>query len=394
MENKLKILQPLCIFILLGVFVAQFYNGIILPPGDGDSSIYHIPIAQSFINGQIFNPPSTHFDLLYYPASANALLVPFILLSVPLNLYNVIGWTALVFALYFLGKKVGLSTTSSIIFTTGFSTVVSIVRLMNTQSIDLYLTLFYVLSLILIFSRRFSTWTLLMLGVTLGMIVGSKFSGPILVLIFILVFSKTILTKINIKNAVIFAIPVLLLGGVWYLRNYLLQGNPFYPGKFLGLPSNPNFYLQDWTPLKTLTNSFNGLVIFFNALLTEYFLVGILSVIVTMIILKSKNISNSFIYKLVLLGSVNFLIYLFLPSWPENIVSDLRYSHVAFLCLFLASFLYLEKRKEFSLFTTLVVLHSAFVFSYIGHKPKVILFSLILFIPIYLILKKKNFEFV
>lgn len=391
MENKIKILQPICLIILLCVLVAQGINGIILPPGDGDSSAYHIPIAKSFINGQILNPPSTHFDLLYYPASSNLLLVPFMLMGIPLNLYNVVGWLILVVTLYFLGRAASLSHISSLVFTTGFTTVISLVRLMNTQSIDLYLTLFYALSLILVLNWRSSTWQFLLLGGAFGMIIGSKYSGPFFVIAFLFVFGQQFLKNIDLKKIIVFCIPLLLLGGIWYIRNYFLKGNPFYPGEFLGLPSNSNFHLQDWTTFKTLVNSLDGTIKFGNAFLSEYLLVGVISIFSPLAIILSRN-KESLIMKLVLIGSINFLIYLLLPSWPENIISDMRYSHVALLPLFLSSFLFFQKRKEYLFFLSIIIMNAAFVLSYLGHKPKIILMAVFLFLSLYSFMRWRNVE--
>ncbi len=391
MENKLKILKPICLLILLCVLVAQSITGITLPPSDGDSSAYHIPIAKSFIDGQILNPPSTHFDLLYYPASSNLLLVPFILMSIPLNLYNVVGWLILVVTLYYVGRAASLSHISSLVFTTGFSTIISLVRLMNTQSIDLYLTLFYALSLILILNWRSSTWQYLLLGSAFGMIIGSKYSGPFFVITLILVFGQQFLKHINVKKVIVFIIPLFLLGGIWYVRNFLLKSNPFYPGEFLTFPSNSNFHLQDWSTFRTLTYSLDGITKFVNAFLSEYLLVGIISIITPLVLFLSKN-KNLLMTKLVLVGCINFIIYLFLPSWPENIVSDMRYSHVAILPLFLSAFLLFQKRKEYSLFLSIIVMNAVFVLSYLGHKPKILLIAVILFLAFYSFTRWRKIE--
>ena len=43
-----------------------------------------------------------------------------------------------------------------------------------------------------------------------------------------------------IGHAGCFALPALVLGGCWYVRNALLWGNPFYPLPLAGLPGNPD----------------------------------------------------------------------------------------------------------------------------------------------------------
>ncbi len=126
---------------------------------------------------------------------------------------------------------------------------------------------------------------LLLAGITAGLLLGSKGSGPLFIaalsmLYFINEFrasyslrrkgvSAEAKRKSGIKNsiaryAVLFLLPVILLGSYWYIQNWIYYGNPVYPfivklfGKtvFPGvlsklLHSGPAF-LEEMPPLKRL----------------------------------------------------------------------------------------------------------------------------------------------
>lgn len=73
-------------------------------------------------------------------------------------------------------------------------------------------------------------------GLFAGMAMGVKYTSFILpVLSVLLVFFRERNIRSRIVSSIKFSIPALLIASPWYLRNWLIMGNPFYPFIFGGL---------------------------------------------------------------------------------------------------------------------------------------------------------------
>ncbi len=88
---------------------------------------------------------------------------------------------------------------------------------------------------------------LIIAGLTAGILLGSKGSGPLFIIILSLFFVikelrrhyirqddffseiPSLLKRISKLYLFFFLIPVLLLGGYWYIKNWVIYGNPVYP---------------------------------------------------------------------------------------------------------------------------------------------------------------------
>ncbi|MDO8282525.1 MAG: hypothetical protein Q7U10_07875 [Thermodesulfovibrionia bacterium] len=89
---------------------------------------------------------------------------------------------------------------------------------------------------------------ILMAGISAGILLGSKGSGPLFAILFSLAIivqeiikhrRKVYATGSSLKNNILrhslgpyilyFFIPLLLIGGYWFIKNWLLYGNPVYP---------------------------------------------------------------------------------------------------------------------------------------------------------------------
>ncbi len=73
---------------------------------------------------------------------------------------------------------------------------------------------------------------LLMSGLLIGFSLGAKYSPlPTALFMTIIVLSVSIRDKTG-KYMMVFSVPALLAGGYWYVKNWILFGNPFYPMYF------------------------------------------------------------------------------------------------------------------------------------------------------------------
>ena len=133
------------VFLLIFLFIILqgFYAGVTTSPKELDSVIYHIPIAKSYLTGDIFSSPKSSILHRFFPGASEGILALFLLANIPLNLYNVLGVICLFFACYFLGKKTGLSKDSSLIFAVSFCSLTAVIRWMNVQIVDIWMVVFY-----------------------------------------------------------------------------------------------------------------------------------------------------------------------------------------------------------------------------------------------------------
>lgn len=350
---EIKTLSKICLLFFLYFVVSYFYIGITTIPREGDSLGYHIPLAKSFLDGRILDPHNIVAApfLKYSPASSEGILSLFYLLHIPPNLYNVLGVILFFFSLLYLAKKFGLNREISAVFATGIATLTGIVRWMDTQIIDIYLALFFVMGLALLQKPERKISYFLKLGFFIGMLIGSKYTGLLFAFVLLLIYAKKILKFISLKNVTFFAVPVLLFGGAWYLRNYFVTGNPLYPQGFLFF-KDAGYDILEFQVGSVVVSSLYGFFGTVNALISEY-MVWVLSVPIVLFFIARTFLKKDLklprgLVALTIVGVLNLIIYTFLPSDNKDhiMVSVLRYSYPAFIPFILGLFLLAEKFKK------------------------------------------------
>ena len=127
----------------------------------------------------------------------------------------------------------------------------------------------------------------------------------------------------------------------------------------------------------------------FNAFFSEYKLWFLAIVAAPLILLKEKKMTDT--NKLLLLGLVNFVIFLFFPTDNHTwiMVSSLRYSYPVFIPLILGIFLYFYKKEKMDLLSYFVIANMLGV-SAISYQPKLILIFLPLAALLIYILNRKK----
>lgn len=372
----MKTLSKIFISIFIFVIIYFSYNAFTTTPtliNESDSIAYHIPIAESILKGDIFNPPDLVHELGYYPAVGETVLSFLMLFNIPLGLFNVLAIIILYLALNKLSTEYGISKYASKVFSVSIIFLNSIVRLIPNQTIDIWLLIFFSLSLL--FIKQFENNKLkkyLPLGISLGLLVGVKYSGLIYLLVLALVYFKVIFNKITLKNFILLSIPILIIGGFWYFRNYLLTGNPFYPISILGFRGSSDFQLiETYKPLLTV----GGILIFIEALISEYLIWVLIPIF--LVVLKSK-INKNLIY----LAFLNFIPFLIFPSdfSRQIITSNMRFLYVVIVPLILLVFTSIKNTIYERFFYFLILLSFVSVLPQLNYYPKLILMWLIIVI--------------
>jgi len=325
------------LLIFLYIILQGFYAGITTVPKELDSLMYHIPIAKSYLTGDIFSSPRSPILHRFFPGASEGILALFMLLHLPLNLYNVLGVLSLFFACYVLGKKAGLGRDSSLIFAVSFSSLTGVIRWMNVQIVDIWMAVYYAGALALLIKPEKNVRYFLKLGIVTGMILGTKYSGPLYVMMILAVLGKRI-KVITVTKSIAFITVITILGGFWYLRNFIVTGNPVYPISFLSFPG-----VKDWAlEMPVWRAIFNYPASFATAVFSEYLGWSLLGGMVFL-----KRGSSSLINTLLLLFLGNLLIFLLLPNGSSYRVhvSNLRYSYPVFLPYLLSIFLIAKERN-------------------------------------------------
>ncbi len=383
-----KTIAYISLIIFLYLVSYYLYNGIFIQkiPLEGDSIGWHIPIAKSVLNGSILNPHTTVLPQ-FYPGASELILSLFMLVSLPLNAYNVLAWFLLFLGCFLLARTFGLEKYYSILFAITVSTQNAILRWLNSQIIDIWLAVFFIFALILLEKPKKELSYFIKVGFLLGMILGTKYPGILLVLSLLIFYFKKIIKTVSFPRALVFLIPFSIFGLSWYIRNFLIFQNPFFPIGFY-----PFRGVHVFTSNVFLT-SLNYPLQMLNAFIAEYKLWTFAVLgggLFVFHLYRKKRTLFSDIQKLILLSLAAFITYPFSPaSYQEWImVSSIRYTYITFTLLILAIFIYaakINKQRFLAYFAVgnMILLHP------ITYYPKLIFFYLPTAFIIFLILEKK-----
>ncbi len=343
----IKTLSHVGIIIFLYYVVHYAYIGLINPvPAPGDSWDYHIPISKSILDGSFLHPSDYKVVGQYFPGSSEAINSLLIILGIPLTLSNILAVIVLFFVCFKLGLIFRMRYYWSLLFATTICTLNVFVRWYNAVSIDVWLCIFFLLGVILLEHPKKEIKYFVKLGFVLGMLIGTKYTGCIFFLLLLIVYFRSIIRYLNLKNLIAFFIPFSIFGLFWYVRNYIYLQNPFYPLPVLGF-KGVNYYQVNVLD-ETLKQPFQ----MFDAVFGEYN-IWILIIFLTFgfflyIKFYKKQINIFGINRLYILGFVNLFLYFTFPTSAEPwvMVSSLRYSYQAFIPLILCAFLLASHYKK------------------------------------------------
>jgi hypothetical protein len=380
MKNiAIRTLAKVTLIFFLYILTYYFYIGLTGKPTEGDSLAYHIPIAKSIADGSFIHPHYT-FDHDYFPGSFESILAVFMILHIPLNLYNVLAIILLFFATRSLAVLFGLSNDFAIVFAVSICTLNVVVRWATAQTVDIWLGVFYVFALTLLLNPQHTLRYFFKLGLAFGMLVGTKYSGVLYVCALLAVYLKNVVQYVTLKRLIVFSLPVIILGLFWYVRNYFAINNPFYPLDmpfFKGLKGNPIIQIQVWKTIVQYPGSM------FNAFLGEYMVWSISIIAVPLLcmyhVLTKQTGKLKPMTQLLIVSLVNLLIFLLLPadSSYQSHVSNLRYAYPLFIPLLLSVFLFAkEYHKEEAI--ALVSIANMITLPSLQYHPKL----LVLYVPL------------
>lgn len=388
---ELRTLSKIALLIFLYYLVYGLYQGIMHPiPAPGDSWDYHIPISRMILNGNFIHPQHVKLPQWYYPGSSEAINALFILFHMPLTLSNLLPILVLFFCLWKLGTVFKLNNYYALLFALSFSSLNVIIRWLNAISVDVWMAVFFSLSLILLEKPQKNISYALKQGFVLGMLLGSKYTGVGFLLVLLIFYFRNIVSFFSFSRFFVFIVPFSIFGLFWYVRNYLLTQNPFYPLMLFGFKGKISFSQT------ILSATLHHPLQMFNAAFGEYKLwlfVLLAAVIYLFYYLKIIYMSRNFTItgnplnlgkslwtkecKFFLLGLVLFLYFLTFPTSDQEwiMVSSFRYSYPVFIPLILGCFVLAKKFKREANLGYFAIANMLLVTSFV-YLPKLIIFYL------------------
>ncbi len=233
------------------VTAAMVGKNFLTTPRDFDGLTVHLPMAANMVKSGTIAPAANVPQVnRYYPVSREAVMawvmLPFH--SDNLAMVGVIEIVALMAAVYAMGREIGARRAACIATGLAFLTAPLVAdQLMGSQKNDVILAVSFLamMTFVLRFLRTGAVREAVFAGLAGGLLVGTKFSGPAylpLVVFPILIAatgraldgrrcagSRRFSGRTYLRAALWFALPVILIGVPWYLRNIVLKGNPVYP---------------------------------------------------------------------------------------------------------------------------------------------------------------------
>lgn len=371
-EAALKVYEKVFLVIFLTLLVYYAFFDITTTPFPGDNWDYHIPIARSILD-QTFLHPANFLDKWYYPGSSEAILSVLMFLHIPLNLFNFFCIIILFFLLRKLGIAYGLNRQLATIYSVTVCTIPAIsFRILASQSIDLWLSVYIVLTILLLKFPRKKLSYYIFLGISIGMLVGTKYSGPLYLLAILAIFYKNLVRYISFSKILVVFTFITILGLFWYIRNFIYTGNPFAPE--LGFLFNSKLVgvlqFQTW---KTILYVPNGIGMLMDALVSEVKIWTLALPIAPFLLYYSFKKNDKALKQILLLGVFGIFVFLISPSWYEYdpIVSSFRYSYPTFIMLILSMFLFASSIKKTN-YLIILAFANILLFPPLQYHPKLV----------------------
>lgn len=385
---NIRIFVNIALVISLYFLSYYIYLGISNPiPTLGDDWDYHIPISRSILDGSFISPPQHTYFARYYPGSSEAINSILLLLDIPLALSSIIAIIALFYACYYLSITFRLKKELSMLYAASFCTLTVILRWANKVSIDAWLTVFFIYSIILLEKPRKTIAYFLLLGFACGMLIGTKYTGVIYFVLLFIIFIKKLWTYIDFKRILAFILTFSIFGLFWYFRNYYATGS-IMPYCLNTQPCpNPGSILFLWEEL------ISHPLIILDSLFGEYKLWSFAPIILIIFFFSNKS-KGSFPYgfiTLTIIGLLNLIFYFTLPTSKEpwQTVSTMRYLLPAYAPMILAVFILFQKFKKETILGYIVIANMLPTLS-MAYYPKLVLIYLTISLLLIYLMDKRN----
>jgi len=225
------------------------FLGYLFPSYAWDAIWYHLPMAGYIIqSGAIQENPVfsmiTQF-MNIFPKNAELLFIwniIFLRSDVIADLGQLLFVIIGIFAVYGIAVKINISGRNAIYSALLFFFAPITILQVTTNYIDVTVSALFLAAINFLLhsnpssrqSRVPSSLPVLLAGLATGILLGAKGSGPLFVIVLSAFFWAQEMVKgrpvLGIKPYLLyFAVPAILIGGYWYIKNWILYGSPVYP---------------------------------------------------------------------------------------------------------------------------------------------------------------------
>ena len=240
----------LIIFVLAVVQVCWWaFQAYLFPPYAFDALMYDLPkVAHILQSGGIEEFQAGSIYVNTYPFNIELLFlwnVIYLGNDILVNGTQIVFALFAVLAIYQTARRVGVKPEHAL-FAMIFLFIPIVVQQATTCLIDLATCSLFLIAVNFILLKDRPKINMLMLGLLIGIMLGAKYSlalpSPVIFLAVLFLVLQEIRTEKRTANAqsisarkkvlqdfFLFITPIVAIGGIWYIRNYILFGNPMAP---------------------------------------------------------------------------------------------------------------------------------------------------------------------
>ena len=232
-ENRfLQLALLVCLFI----FLSQLFSSLLKPPYDGDSLGYHLPRAVDWLQGHsLVNRRSPQW---FFPGNSELislwLVIPFHN-DLLVNLQNFPFLFLALLSIYGICRKIGIDKKWAFYGSLLLFSAPIVRAQLGTANNDIGILALFLVSLnyILSHEKYKKVNIVFLLSISFGLLLGIKYNAVYYIWLLLLIYFLTSRFKIKFigRDLLILLLGMVIFGGYWYIRNYLLIQNPFAPAQ-------------------------------------------------------------------------------------------------------------------------------------------------------------------
>jgi hypothetical protein len=217
------------------VLIITFKN-VLLPPTSGDALAYHLPMAAQWLRQGSILAHDTR--VWFYPGNSELMLTFFMLpfhADFIVSISDTVYLCVVALSMACLIKLLGGSFCTGVLGGTLLVTTPLFLRTLGKLGSDLFLAMVFVLGLYFVFYAARIKEAKLSIGLSIvfiAILFGTKYIGAayafVLAICAVMMWSRSIWGVVLKQMPYVIGI-ILLLGGTYYFRNFILLGNPVYP---------------------------------------------------------------------------------------------------------------------------------------------------------------------
>ena len=216
--------------------------GVLFPATDFDGNSYHLTfIGYAIQNHNFFDVPTSIGWLTGYPKGGEFIQMWNVIVTrndVLVDLVQIPFLALGVYALYVISRKLGVAKKEARFVSLLYLFLPIVLNQLKTTYIDVMLCALFFAAIAMVVKTRLGKLDLLIVGIIFSLLISIKFTGFLFVagLLPLLLWNlyshrhkgrKSLLKSYIYPLLIVF--PPTLFGLYWYIKNFILYGNPLYP---------------------------------------------------------------------------------------------------------------------------------------------------------------------